>query len=173
VRAIGLSGVDGRLLLARRKVGARAVVGDRVVRLADDRSGAVEQVDAALLHSLLDIGVVPVIGPPAITADGEIVNVDADRAASSVAVALRAEALVLLTNVPGLLARPDDPTSRVARIPVAEVDQYLPLAHGRMRKKLLAAREAVDAGVSRAVIAPSNVPAPVEHALRGGGTVIA
>jgi acetylglutamate/LysW-gamma-L-alpha-aminoadipate kinase len=172
VRAIGLSGVDGRLLLARRKAGARAVVGGRVVRVPQDLSGTIEQVDTELLRGLLGLGIVPVIGPPALTAGGEIVNVDADRAASAVAGALGADALVLLTNVPGLLERPDDPSSRVPRIAVGEIDRYLPLARGRMRKKLLAAKEAVSAGVRRAIIAPSDVPAPVERALRGEGTVV-
>jgi acetylglutamate/LysW-gamma-L-alpha-aminoadipate kinase len=172
-RAIGLSGVDGRLLLARRKLGTRAVEGGRVVHLPDDRSGTIERVDAELLRALLNAGIVPVVGPPAVTAEGELVNVDADRAASAVASALRAEALILLTNVPGLLEQPEDPSSRVPRIASREVERYLPLARGRMRKKLLAARDAVRSGVGRAVIAPSGVVDPVARALQGEGTVVA
>jgi len=173
VRAVGLSGVDGRLLLARRKVGARAVVDGRVVHLADDRSGTIEHVDDGLLHSLLASGLVPVVGPPAVTASGEVVNVDADRAAAAVAAALRAESLLLLTNVPGLLEDPGDASTVIPRIAAADVDRYLPVARGRMRKKLLAARDAVVAGVGRAVIAPSGVPDPVANALAGRGTVVA
>jgi len=172
VRAVGLSGVDGGLLRARRKTGARAVIDGRVVRVTDDLAGSIESVDAGLLRSLRSAGVVPVIGPPAITAEGEVVNVDADRAAAAVASALSAEALVLLTNVPGLLERPDDPRSVVPRIPAADLERFLPLAAGRMRKKLIAAGEAVAAGVGRAVIAPSGVERPVASALAGGGTVV-
>lgn len=173
VRAIGLSGVDGRLLLARRRTGARALRDGKVVRLADDLSGSVERVDAALLATVRSAGYVPVIGPPAITDDGQVVNVDADRVAAAVAGAVGAEALVLLTNVPGLLERPDDPTSRIPRIDRAEVDRYLPLAAGRMKKKVLAVQEALAAGVGRAVIASSAGPAPIARALAGDGTVFA
>jgi [amino group carrier protein]-L-2-aminoadipate/L-glutamate 6-kinase len=172
VRAVGLSGVDGRLLLARRRTGARAVIDGRTVHLTDDLSGTIERVDGALLATLRTAGLVPVIGPPAVTADGQVVNVDADRAASAVAAALSAEALVLLTNVPGLLECKDDPSSRIPRIPREDISRFLPLAEGRMRKKLLAAQEAVAAGVGRVVIAPSDVDGPVARALAGEGTVI-
>ena len=171
--AVGLSGVDGGLLRARRRTGARACVDGRVVRLADDRSGTIEAVHLPLLAAVRAAGLLPVIGPPAVTPEGEVVNVDADRVAAAVAVALGAEALVLLTNVGGLLAAPDDPGSRIPRVAVAELERVLPIAGGRMKKKLLAAREAVTGGVPRAIIAPSAVPAPIAAALAGGGTEIA
>jgi [amino group carrier protein]-L-2-aminoadipate 6-kinase len=172
VRAVGLSGVDDRLLVARRKVGARAVVEGHTVRLADDLSGSVESVNRGLLRLLLDAGITPVVGPPALTATGELVNVDADRVAARVAVALGSEALLLLTNVPGLLRDPDDPGSVIPHVGREEFEAVLPLARGRMRKKLLAAREARDGGVPRVVIAPSGGPAPVTRALEGHGTVV-
>ena len=146
VRALGLSGVDASLILAKRKVGARAVIEGRVIHLTDDLSGTVERVDAELLRTLLSAGLVPVVGPPAITADGEVVNVDADGVAAAVAGALGATALVLLTNVPGVLRNKDDPSSLIPRIRAEEIDSVLPLALGRMRKKLIAARDAVRAG---------------------------
>jgi acetylglutamate/LysW-gamma-L-alpha-aminoadipate kinase len=172
VLAVGLSGVDGRLLLARRKEGARAVVDGHTVRLADDLSGTVEQVNVGLLRLLLGAGFVPVVGPPALTSSGEVVNVDADRVAAHVAVGLGAEALVFLTNVPGLLRDKDDPTTVVSQVRRDEIEASLPFAQGRMRKKLLAAREALQGGVPRVVIASSQHPDPVDRALRGEGTVV-
>jgi len=171
VRAVGLSGVDGGLLVARRKEGARAVVEGRVLRVPDDRSGTVERVNAELLRTLLGSGLVPVVGPPAITESGEVVNVDADRVAAEVAVALRAETLVLLTNVPGLLRDRSDPGSLVRTVPRGTIEEVMPLAAGRMRKKLLAARTAIERGVPRVVIASSNESRPIERALAGEGTV--
>ncbi len=173
VRAVGLSGVDGGLLLARRKEGAREAVGGRVLRLADDRSGTVERVDATLLRALLGLGIVPVVGPPAITAQGEIVNVDADRVAAEVATALGAQALLLLTNVPGLLRDRTDPTTLVRSVPREGGDEFLAMAAGRMRKKVLAARAAVAGGVPRVVIGTSQGIDPVRRALAGEGTVFA
>jgi [amino group carrier protein]-L-2-aminoadipate 6-kinase len=172
IRALGLSGVDGGLVRARRKEGTRAVVDGRTIRVPDDRSGTIERVDADLLRAILALGIVPVVGPPAITADGDVVNVDADRVAARVAGALGAEALVLLTNVPGLLRDRHDPTSVVRRVRKDELESVLPFAEGRMRKKVLAAREALDAGVARVVIGSSSVDAPIRHALDGEGTVI-
>jgi [amino group carrier protein]-L-2-aminoadipate 6-kinase len=173
IRALGLSGVDGRLVVARRKTGARARVGDKVVHLPDELSGAIERVDGDLLRWLLGGGILPVVGPPAVTDAGEVVNVDADQVAASVAVAIGATDLILLTNVPGLLRDPTDPGSLLPRVAPSEIDAVLPLASGRMRKKLLAARQAVSSGVGRAVIAPSTVSTPIASALAGHGTVIA
>lgn len=171
VHAVGLSGVDGGLVQARRKEGQRAVENGRVLRLTDDRSGSVEEVRPELLRLLLAHGYVPVVAPPALTPSGEVVNVDADRVASATAVALGAEALVLLTNVPGLLRDLADPASRVARVDRATEPEALALARGRMHKKVRAAIEAVHGGVHRAIIASSAGAGPIRRALEGDGTV--
>jgi [amino group carrier protein]-L-2-aminoadipate 6-kinase len=170
-RAVGLSGADGGLVRAARKEAVRAVVDGKVRILRDDRSGTIETVDRSLLDLLLGAGILPVVGPPAVTADGEVVNVDADRLAAAVAVALRAESLVLLTNVAGLLRDPGDPASRIAVVQRTEFESVLPLARGRMRKKVLAVREALDGGVPQVVIGPSAGATPIAAARAGGGTV--
>ena len=172
VRAVGLSGVDGGLAVAERRQAPRAVVDGRVVRLADDLSGRVVSIRTDLLRLLLGARIAPVVGPPAMTSSGEVVNVDADRLAGRIAGGLGASELLLLTNVSGLLRDVDDPTSRIPRIARAEVEGVLPLAQGRMRKKLLAAQEALAEGVMRVVIGPSAGPEPVARALAGEGTVV-
>lgn len=173
VRAVGLSGVDGGLLLARRKEGARAVVDGRVLRVADDWSGTIERVDPTLLTTLLGAGYVPVVGPPAATPRGELVNVDADRAAAAVAVAVGATDLLLLTNVSGLRRDPDDAASVIGHVARDRIEEVLPFAAGRMRKKVVAAQEALRGGVGRVVIASTAGPTPVGQALAGNGTVFA
>jgi len=115
----------------------------------------------------------PVLAPVAAGADGGALNVDADRLAARVAAALGARALVLLTNAPGLLADAEDPRSVVRTLDgtdVAALDAADAAARGRMRKKTLAAREALDGGVARVVIATSAGSAPLANALAGGGT---
>jgi acetylglutamate/LysW-gamma-L-alpha-aminoadipate kinase len=169
-RAVGLSGVDGRLLRAHRTEGAREVVEGRVLRLADDRSGRIEAADPTLLQLLLTAGYLPVVGPPAVSATGEVLNVDADRAAAAIAIALGATDLVLLTNVAGLLRDPSDPASCIPTVARDGIEEVLPLAQGRMRKKVLAAQEALRGGVGRAVIARSDRPEPIASALAGEGT---
>ncbi len=169
VNALGLAGVDGRLLLARRKSVVRSVIpGGRVQILRDDYTGQIEQVNNALLYQLLDSGYTPVIAPLALSFDGERLNVDGDRVASAVAAAIHAEALVIMTNVPGLLVNPEDQSTLIRSIPAHQLADYTQYAHGRMRKKLLGAQEALQNGVPRVYIGNSSLL----DVLNGSGTVI-
>jgi len=169
VNALGLAGVDGRLLLARRKSAIRSVTPDgRVQILRDDYTGQIEHVNDALLRQLLDLGYTPVIAPLALSMDGERLNVDGDRAASAVAAVLHADALVIMTNVPGLLANPEDQASVINTIPTDQLADYVQYAHGRMRKKLLGAQEALQNGVPRVCIGSNSLL----DVLDGVGTVI-
>jgi acetylglutamate/LysW-gamma-L-alpha-aminoadipate kinase len=171
VDAVGLSGLDGRVLEGRRKEAVVAVEDGRRLVIRDDRSGSVERVNEALLQALLELGHVPVLSPPALSPDGPI-NVDADRAAALIAATLGAEALVLLTNVPGLLRDRDDPATLLRHLDLDGIDAALELAAGRMRVKVLAARAALQGGVPRVVIADGRCDAPIRRALHGGGTHI-
>ena len=164
-RAVGLFGA-----LAGPRKNVRAVEGDRVILLRDDYTGKVERVDVDLLRAVLEGHGLPVLPPLAVSDDGDCLNVDGDRAAASVASALGADALVILTNVPGLLRSVDDPASLVREASVAEAEA---LAQGRMKKKALAAREALEAGVRRVVIASGRVDRPLRRALEGEGTRVA
>lgn len=169
VNAIGLAGVDGRLLVARRKAVVRSVTPEgRVQILRDDYTGQIEQVNAGLLEQLLDVGYTPVIAPLALGHQGERLNVDGDRAAAAVAAALHAEALVIMTNVPGLLTDPQDASTLIRTIPADQLEEYMSYAKGRMRKKLLGAQEALQGNVSRVCIGSESLRAVVE----GSGTVI-
>lgn len=165
--AVGLTGVDGRLLEGERKDRIKAVVDGKKVMLRGDHTGTIERVNAGLLRLLLDNGYLPVVTVPSISTAGEAVNADADRAAAAIAGALAATHLVILSNVPGLLRDVNDPTSLVARTTVAEAETY---AQGRFKKKVLGAQEALALGVKEVVFATANAPSPVSAALDGGGT---
>ena len=169
VNALGLAGVDGRLLLARRKSVIRSVMpGGRVQVLRDDYTGQIEHINDTLLCQLLDSGYIPVIAPLALSLDGERLNVDGDRVASAVAAALHADVLVIMTNVPGLLANPEDQATLIRSIPTHQLADYVQYAHGRMRKKLLGAQEALQNGVPRVCIGSNSLL----DVLNGSGTVI-
>ncbi len=172
VNAVGISGLDARLWEGKRKDAIRAVE-DGVVRIIrDDFSGTVERVNTRLITTLLDAGFTPVISPPAISTEGDPINVDADRAAAQTAAALKAETLLLLSNVMGLLRSFPDEATLISRIAKHEIDGAVQLAGGRMKNKVMAAGEAVRAGVMRAVIADARSAAPIRRALAGEGTVI-
>jgi acetylglutamate/LysW-gamma-L-alpha-aminoadipate kinase len=172
VNAFGLSGVDGRLMQAKRKEAVRAVENGRVRMLHDDHTGTIEKVDAELLHMLLAAGFTPVVAPLAISHEGVALNVDADRAAAMIAGALKAESLVLLTNVPGLMRKFPDESTLIPRIERAKLEEAIKSAEGRMKKKVLGASEALGEGVGRVIFADSRIPSPITSALAGKGTVI-
>jgi [amino group carrier protein]-L-2-aminoadipate/L-glutamate 6-kinase len=173
VNAVGLAGLDGRLLEGKRKVTIRIVEDGKQKVLRDDWTGTVEHVNSDLLTMLLGAGYLPVIAPLASSVEGEAINVDGDRAAAAVAAALGAETLLLLSNVPGLLRTFPDESSLIPNIARAEVEAYLPIAQGRMKKKVLGAAEALAGGVGRVILGDARAAQPVSRALAGAGTVIA
>lgn len=171
VRAVGLSGLDGRLWQGERKAAVRAVEDGRTVIIRDDYTGSVERVDATLLRTLLDAGYTPVLSPPAISSAGEAINVDADRAAAVTAAALGASSLLLLSNVRGLLRQFPDESTLVPVVRRSAIEEFIGLAEGRMKKKVLGAGEALDQGVGRVIIGDARRRGPISAALAGEGTV--
>lgn len=174
VNALGLSGVDGRLMVAKRKEAIRIVdpATGKQRLLRDDYTGKIEEVNSNLLLMLVNAGYTPVIAPLAISPEGDALNVDADRAAAMVAGAVRAEQLLILSNVPGLLRQFPDESTLIAHIDKAQVEQSLEFAEGRMKKKVLGASEALQLGVGQVVFADGRIERPVAGALAGKGTVI-
>ena len=134
--AIGLSGVDGRLLAARKKEHPTVDLG---------LVGEVVAVRAHLLQRLLQVGLIPVISPISLGNDGQTYNVNADEAATAIAAALEAEALDFVSNVPGVLANgelvphlsPDEAEALIAAGTIA----------GGMIPKVRAALDALARGV--------------------------
>lgn len=172
VNAIGLSGVDGRLLEGTRKDAIRIVENGKQRVLRDDYTGKVEKVNAELMRSLLSSRYVPVIAPLAISYQGDAINIDGDRAAAMIAGALGAEQLIILTNVPGLLQKYPDESSLIKHIDKNRVEASIDFAEGRMKKKVLGASEALALGVRQVIFADGRIEQPIERAVQGCGTVI-
>ncbi|HFD40605.1 MAG TPA: [LysW]-aminoadipate kinase, partial [Anaerolineae bacterium] len=173
VNALGLSGLDGRLLVGRRKATLRIIEGGKRKVLRGEYSGKIEEVNAALLTSLLDAGYLPVVAPLALSRQGEALNVDGDRAAAAIGAALRAETVVILSNVPGLLRDVADESSLLRHIPQDQAAEALErYAQGRMKRKILGAIEALQGGAGRVILADGRVDQPLRRALEGKGTVI-
>jgi [amino group carrier protein]-L-2-aminoadipate 6-kinase len=172
VNAIGLSGIDGRLMKARRKDAIRSVENGRVRLIRDDWTGSVTNVNVALLRTLIDSGYLPVIAPLAISERGEMLNVDGDRAAAAIAGALHADTLLLLSNVAGLMRHFPDESSLVTHMSHHELESAMAWAQGRMKKKILGAEEALSRGVRTVIIGDGRRVLPIQDALNGSGTII-
>ncbi len=173
VNAVGLSGLDGRIFEGTRKETIRVRVDGRRLVLRDDWTGTVERINTGLLRLLLDNGYLPVLTPPGASDKGEAINVDGDRAAAMVAAAFQADALVILSNVPGLLRNFPDESSLIREIPRSKADDFMQYAEGRMKKKVMGAIEAIAEGVQKVIFADGRVEKPVARALAGEGTQIA
>ncbi len=171
VNAVGLSGIDGRLLMGKRKNIVIVENGKKKV-LRDDYTGRPEKVNTELLLSLLEKGYLPVVTPPALSYQRERINADGDRAAALIASSLEADTLILLSNVPGLLRNPEDEESLIERIDKKSMGTAMDYAHGRMKKKIMGAVEALEKGVGQVILGDARIENPVTEALRGKGTVI-
>jgi len=167
VRAVGLSGADGALVTASRKSAIRSVREGRTVLVRDDHSGRIENVDPALVTAVLAHGHIPVVSPPASDIDGNLLNVDADEVAARLAMALDAAALVLLTDVAGVLTDPGDPASLLPEIGPRQLTGNI--VRGRMRHKVRAALRASET-VADVAIAAAGQQRPIRQALAGTGT---
>ena len=163
--AVGLSGEDAKMITATARDATLGFVGD------------VEVVDPSILQRLLAEGIIPVVATIAGDTKGQSYNINADAVAGAIAAALHAEKLVCLTDVTGLRSDPDDPSSRLRRVSVDQLDAMVAsgAASSGMIPKVEACARAVRAGVPRAHILDGRVP----HALllevfsdRGVGTMI-
>jgi acetylglutamate/LysW-gamma-L-alpha-aminoadipate kinase len=175
VNAVGLTGMDGAIARGTRKDALRVVEDGKPKVLRGDYAGSLTEMDPRLPRLLLDAGYLPVLTPPALSRAGEAINVDGDKLALRLALALQARALVLLSNTAGLLADLTDAGSLVPEILVDDdtsVDAAINAAGGRMKKKVQAGIDAVRAGIPLVVFGDARVEQPISRALAGAGTVV-
>ena len=172
IKAIGLSGADGRIWEGKRKKYLLTKENDKEKLVTDTFTGKVTKVNHRLLKLLTKEGYVPVLTQPAISNQGGLINTDNDRNIAVMAKALKVEKLVVLFEASGLLRDPEDETSLINQINKNELGQCFKYAQGRMRKKLLGAQEAISLGVNKIFWGDGRVKQPVISALAGKGTTI-
>ncbi|MFB3888775.1 MAG: [LysW]-aminoadipate/[LysW]-glutamate kinase [Candidatus Bathyarchaeia archaeon] len=170
VKAVGLSGLDAQILQAERKKRLIAVDERGRKRVIDGGyTGKISQVNPDLLHLLLDKGYVPIVTPIAMSEEFEPLNVDGDRTAAILAGALKADLLVLLTDVQGLMLKGE----RIQKIGASEVKEVLSSIGAGMSTKVHAAMEALNQGVGEVLITSGAGKTPISSALKHEtGTVI-
>jgi len=170
VNAVGLSAIDGRIAWGHRKPVLRGVEDGKTKVLRDDHAGTLEGVDTRLLRLLLDGGYLPVVTPPALGEDGIPINIDGDKLALKLAVALGADGLLFFSDTPGLLSDQEDETSLIREIDAAFPEAALAAAGGRMVVKVEAALGAIARGVGWVRFADGRAEQPISRALAGAGT---
>lgn len=168
ILALGVSGHDANLLIA-----------DFIDQDKLGYVGEIFAVNTPLLDNLLNLGIIPVIAPLAIDKKGNTLNINADLAAAAVAVAMKAQQLILLSDIDGYYANYPDPTSLVKILNTLEVAQLLAdstTVSDGMRPKLSACLNAVNGGVSLAQIVNGNLAqsllTAVQNPLQIGTSII-
>ncbi len=141
-RALGISGVDGRLIKARQLDPRLGYVGQ------------VEAVNAALLEDLLEKGYIPVVSSLGYDDQGAVYNINADTAAAYIAGALEAECLIAMTNTPGILRDPADPASLIREVDLKQAQELCDtgVVSGGMIPKVQCCMEAIRRGVKKVFI---------------------
>jgi len=162
INAIGLSGIDAKIIQAERKK-KLLIVNEKGRKQAIDGgyTGKIKEINSSLIKSLLDQGLTPVISPIAISEESDFLNVDGDRAAAYVAGKVGTDKVLFITNVDGLLM--DD--KLVTKLTLAEAKEIRPKIGPGMEKKILASTEALDMGVKEALIANGQKENPISSAI--------
>lgn len=163
INAVGLAGIDGGIIRAERKK-KLIIVDERGRKVAIDGgyTGKINSVNASLLNTITTGGYVPIVSPVALSEKFDLLNVDGDRAAAYVAGGLKADSVIFLTDVNGLLIN----DKLVTHMSVSEAKKMLPKIGFGMEKKVLACTEAVSMGVKEAIISSGKIDNPISSALR-------
>jgi acetylglutamate kinase len=161
--AVGLSGIDGRLIQAKPVSNTNEV----------GFVGEVISVNAELIQGIVDMGYIPVIAPLGIGVDGQSFNINADTAAGAVASHLGAETLVVVTDVPGIMKVRDGLRTVLPTVTVAEIEQMIVSGdiYGGMIPKVRAAIECIQGRVQEVVIVDGSVPEVLSKVFAGSSQI--
>ncbi len=175
-KAVGLSGRDGLLVIARKKV-KKKKEGDKEIIIDLGYVGETEYVNPEILQILMERGFIPVVSPVAADLEGRCYNINADIVAGNIAAALKAKKLIMLTDVPGILKDLNDPGSLISKLKLEELENMMKEGKlaGGMTPKAEAVIHALKGGVERAHI----IDGSKEHAIllelftrKGIGTMV-
>ena len=156
-KAVGLSGKDGGLIKAKKKVIKKAdeTGGEEMIDLG--LVGEVTGVDPDILITLKKDGFIPVISPVGVGPKGVTLNINADYVAASVASALKAEKLILLTDVPGIISKDNKIISTLTKQKIKKFIENGTISGG-MLPKVQACLRAIEGGVSKTHIIDGRIP---------------
>lgn len=151
VRAIGVSGKDGKLLSVNKKLSDGKDIGF---------VGDVKNVNASILYDLLEKDFLPIVCPIGLDDDYNTYNINADDAACAIAKAMRAEKLAFLTDIEGVYKDPNDPETLISELKVSEARALMDEGYvgGGMLPKLHNCIDAIEHGVSRVHILDGRIP---------------
>jgi acetylglutamate/LysW-gamma-L-alpha-aminoadipate kinase len=171
INAIGLTGLDGGLVRAKRNPGIR-VNEDGKRRLVHDLSGKPQGINRPLLAYLLTEGYLPVLTVPFLDEAGQAVNSENDDLVALLHRELGSRRIFFCLEAPGLLRDGDDPDSLIPSLGLTDLHRELEGSQGRIKRKLHALKQITDAGSTTIHICDGRVENPLLSAIEGGGTCL-
>ena len=171
INAVGLTGLDGRLVQGERNKGIRVRENGKTL-IKRDLSGKPRGINTGLLRLLLDNGYRPVVTIPIVDENGFAINSENDDIVTQMATTLEIDTVIQLIEAPGFLDDPDDETSLVECMSMAELNTREARVEGRIKRKLLALKRLCSDGKTRVIITDGRGDHPIEDGLNGKGTHI-
>ncbi len=171
INAIGLCGLDGRLIQGRRNKGIKIMENGKK-KILRDFSGKPDKINIKLLHSLLDQGYMPVLTVPIIDENGYAINSENDDIVSLLQKSLKSETVVHLIEAKGFLKDPYNENMVVKRMNREELTTWEAESKGRIKRKLYSLKKMFENEVKRVIIADGRIEKPLEGAFAFVGTVI-
>ncbi len=171
INAVGLSGIDGKIIQGKRNRGIRVIENGKKL-IKRDLSGKPRAVNTSLLRLLLDNAYTPVLSIPILDENNTAINSENDDIVTQLHQALHAEKILQFIEAPGFLQDPADHGSVITRISASELEAREQQVDGRMKRKILALRKLFESGSTEVIIADGRVEHPVQAALAGEGTIV-
>lgn len=171
INAVGLSGLDGRVIQGKRNRGIRVKENGKL-KIIRDFSGKPKEINSDLLQLLLKNGYTPVLSVPIIDENNFAINSENDDIVAVLKSSLNADKVIQLIEAPGFLDDPKDDTSVVKHISKDELERREAQVEGRMKRKILALRKLFDNSEGTVYISDGRTDTPIQDALNGKGTII-
>lgn len=171
INAIGLTGIDGKLVEGKRNRGIKIKENGKL-RIVRDFSGKPQKINVELLKLLITNGYVPILTVPIIDENNFAISSENDDIVALLKSSLEAEKVIQLIEAPGFLDDASNPDSVVKSISQSELEQREAQVDGRMKRKMKALTKLFESGKTSVYICDGRIENPITKALNGGGTII-
>lgn len=171
INAVGLSGVDGKVIQGKRNTGIR-IKEDGKLKIVRDFSGKPKSINVDLLKLLLDNGYTPVLTVPIIDENNFAINSENDDIIAALQKEINADKIISLIEAPGFLEDKDDENSIVKNMTQLELEKREAQVEGRMKRKILALRKLFESGSTTVILCDGRTENPIRDVLNGKGTII-
>ena len=171
INAVGLSGLDGKMIRGKRNQGIRFKE-DGKLKIIRDLSGKPKEINTLLLNLLLDNGFTPVLCVPILDENNSAINSENDDIVNVLQSAMKADKIIQLIEAPGYLENKDDPDSLLKYISRDQLFKKEEKAEGRMKRKMHALSKLFEEGAAEVYIGDGRTEHPVSDALAGKGTLL-